>query len=343
MVDSISKLQTIIPDGENKAPDRPTPQPIGDQPGLQSAAEVYSTSPASLSSNSRDIVVVTDSVAQVPTELAQQLGIRVIPFSLTINGEKYLDGVDLHPAELYRRMRNEKVLPQTSAPSVGEYLAVFLDCIRAGAQSVLCVSLSSRLSGGYSTACAAARLVQDEFPDRQVVVIDSKQAAISQGFVAVKAARLAEQGASMEELIAQVQDIQTKVGIVATLETLEYLALGGRIGKAAYLLGTLIQVKPILTIDDDGVVAPIYRVRGNHKAMNKMVEYVASKDGNHDRLHLALMEADAPEQAAYLKELALAQFGPIDIWHTDFTPVMGMHTGPGVIGLGYFYEPQFDR
>jgi DegV family protein with EDD domain len=286
---------------------------------------------------------VTDSVAQVPLDVAQQLGIRVMPFSLTINGEKYLDGVNLLPAELYRRMRNEKVFPQTSAPSVGEYLAVFLDCIRAGAQSVLCVTLSSRLSGGYSAACAAARLVREEFPDREAVVIDSKLATIAQGFVAVEAARLANKGASLEEVIAKVQDVQPRVGFAATLETLEYLALGGRIGKAAYLLGSLIQVKPILTIDEEGVVAPVYRVRGNLKALNKIVEYVSSKDGKHGRLHLAVMEADAPEQAAYLEKLAIEQFGPIDIWHTDFTPVMGTHAGPGVVGLGYFYEPVQDE
>jgi DegV family protein with EDD domain len=174
------------------------------------------------------------------------------------------------------------------------------------------------------------------------VVIDSKLATIAQGFVAIEAARLAEQSASLEQVIAKVKDVQPRVGIAATVETLEYLALGGRIGKAAYLLGSLIQIMPVLTIDEDGVVAPVYRVRGNHKALNKIVEYVSSKAGKHDRLHLAVMEADAPEQAAYLEKLAVERFGPIDLWHTDFTPVMGMHTGPGVVGLGYFYEPMQD-
>ena len=285
----------------------------------------------------RSVAVVTDSVAQVPAEIAQQLTISVIPFTVNINDQPYLDGIDLKPTELYRRMRHEKILPTTTAASLGQYQQAFEDCLNAGAQAVLCVVLSSRLSSGYSTASQAADLVRYEFPEHQVVVLDSLQATISQGFVAIAAARAAASGKTLPEVVRAAEEAKRHVGFAATLETLEYLARGGRIGKAAFMLGSLINIKPILTIED-GEVTPVARVRGDNHALQSIVDHVAEKAGKNRSLHLAIMEADASEQGEHLQELALRQLQPIEILHTEFTPVMGVHTGPGLVGLGYYYE-----
>ena len=285
----------------------------------------------------RNVAVVTDSVAQVPVEMARQLGITVIPFTVSFDGQLYQDGIDLAPQELYHRMRLEKVMPTTNAPSLGQYLQAFEACLRAGAQAVLYVALSSKLSSGYNAAKQAAEIVRDEFPDCLIVVLDSQQATISQGFIAIAAARAAAAGKPLPEVQQVAEEAKRRVGFAATLETLEYLARGGRIGKAAYLLGNLIKINPILTIKD-GEVTPVSRVRGENHALRAIVDYVVERAGGHQNLHLAILEADAPEEAARLQELALQQLQPAEIFHTEFTPVMGVHTGPGLVGLGYYYE-----
>ena len=285
----------------------------------------------------QNVAVVTDSVAQVPAEVARELDISVIPFTVSIDRQPYLDGIDLAPHELYRRMRLENIMPTTAAPSLGQYLQAFEACLRAGAQTVLYVALSSKLSSGYSTACHAAKMVQEEFPDRIVEVMDSQLATISQGFVAMTAARAAKQGKPLAEVKQVAKDAEQRVGFAATLETLEYLARGGRIGKAAFMLGNLIKIKPILTLQG-GEVMPVGRARGETHALQAIVDYVVRQVDDYRVLDLAIMEADAQEQAARLEELALQKLRPTQIFHTEFTPVMGVHTGPGLVGLGYYYE-----
>ncbi len=180
-------------------------------------------------------------------------------------------------------------------------------------------------------------MVQEEFPDRIIEVLDSQQATISQGFIAIAAARAAAAGKPLPEVRRAAEEAKRRVGFAATLETLEYLARGGRIGKAAFMLGNLIKINPILTIKD-GEVTPVSRVRGQNNALQAIVDYVAQQVEDHRVLHLAIMEADAPEQAARLQELALQKLRPAEIFHSEFTPVMGVHTGPGLVGLGCYYE-----
>ena len=290
-----------------------------------------------ITDSERNVAIVTDSVAQVPAEVARQLDITVIPFTVSIDGQPYLDGIDLAPKELYRRMRLENIMPTTTAPSLGQYQQAFEACLHAGAQAVLCVALSSKLSSGYSTACYAAKMVQEEFPDRIIEVMDSQQATISQGFIAIAAARAAAAGKPLPEVQQVAEDAKQRVGLAVMLETLEYLARGGRIGKAAFMLGNLIKINPIVSIKD-GEVTPISRVRGENHALTAIVEYVARQAEGNRKLHLAIVDADAPEQAARMEELALQKLQPIEIFHTEFTPVIGVHTGPGVVGLGYYYE-----
>jgi DegV family protein with EDD domain len=284
------------------------------------------------------VAVVTDSVAQVPSEAADRLGINIVPLVVAIGGRRYLDGIDLAPAELYRRMRTEKIVPTTSSPSIGQYLEAFGACLRAGVEAVLHVSLSSRLSTAHDTARQAAKMAQAEFPGRTIEVLDSRQGAIPQGFIAMAAARAAARGLPLEQVRRKAAEAISRTALVVSLETLEYLARGGRIGKAAYWAGNLINLQPIITVDSEGVAAPVARVRGERRAMDAMAEWVASRAAGRPGLTLAVMEADAPEAAARLRDLALERIQPIEIFHSDFTPVMGVHTGPGLVGLGYYYE-----
>lgn len=284
------------------------------------------------------VAVVTDSVAQVPAEIAQKLNITVIPFYVNYGGKTYLDGIDLVPQELYQYMRRGKDIPTTAAPSVGQYINVFRSILDQGTQGLLLVSLASKLSSGYNTALMAARQLQSDYPDRSIEIMDSRKATISQGFVAIAAARAAMEGKSLPEVIQAANEASERSGFAATLETLEYLARGGRIGRAAYLMGSLIDIKPILAIDKDGVVTPIKNVRSKNHALHDIVDIVAKKVQGCHQLTLAIMEADAAQQAAELKELALQKMTPTEFFFSEFTPVMGVHTGPGLVGLAYYYE-----
>jgi len=284
------------------------------------------------------VALITDSVAQVPAETARELGISIIPLIVQIDGKPYRDGMDLDLTQLYNRMRNEKVVPTTIAPSPGEFEEAMRNSLRNGAKAVLCITLSSRLSSSYQNASLAARLLREEDPRRTIVVMDSLSAAACEGFIAITAARAATQGEPMEAILQAAREAGRRTGLAASFETLEYLARGGRIGKVAYMMGSLIRIKPIITLDKEGTVAPVGAARNTNRALQAMVDFVARRVKGRQNLQITILEAEAPEQAARLHELASRQLQPAAIHDSVFTPVMGVHTGPGLIGLVYFYD-----
>lgn len=284
------------------------------------------------------VAVVTDSVAQVPSEVAIQLDIQVVPSTLLLAGHKYQDGVDLVPEELYRRMREEKVVVHTTSPPVGSFYQTFMQLIDEGVEEVLYIGLSSEMSATYSAAQNGARLVLEEHPSREIILFDSKKATIAQGYIAIEAARMAARGSSLLEVVARAEQVRDHTGLVATLETLEYLARGGRIGKIAYMLGAAVKILPIVTFGEDGTVAPVAMGRSDDSTLRRMVAYVADKTKGCSRLHLAIMQADAQQRAARLRQYAIERLEPTEIIMTHFTPVMVAHAGPGLIGIAYYYE-----
>jgi len=284
------------------------------------------------------VAVVTDTVAQIDPQTASEMGITVVPMKLALGDREYRDGIDISPAELYRRMREDKVLPRTSSPSVGEYEGAFRSLLAGGAAGVVCLTLSSRLTMAFAAASLAAATMRAEFPSQPVEVVDTRTAARAEGFVALKAAQAAAHGASMEEVVAAAQSARERVGLVATVDTLEYLVRGGRVNLAVGLLGDLLQVKPLLTIQSDGTATCIARRRTRRAALEYMVQYVAERLNNHTRLEVAVMHADAAEEALELQKRAVEVWPEAEVAITDFTAVMGGHTGPGLIGLAYYYE-----
>lgn len=282
-----------------------------------------------------EVAVMTDSVAQIPPEIARQHNIRVIPFSIIIQEEVYKDGVDIRPSELYQRMRTEEIVPRTSQPSLGEYLNFYKDAFEQGADSILYVALSDKLSGAFSTASKAAHLAKEEFSGKQIEIFDSRTATIAQGFTAITAAQAARDGAELPDLLEIARKTRRNVGFVAMLETLFYLERGGRIGKAAYLMGNMINIKPLISIDADGEVDPLGSTRGEKKSLERLVNCVASTAGEKRLAKLAVMHADNLAAAELLKNLAEDRLDIKVSITCEFTPVMGAHAGPGVLGLGY--------
>jgi len=289
-------------------------------------------------SPTKKVRIITDSVAQVPGHLAQELGIQVVPFVVTIRETSYEDGIDIQPEALYKRMRLEKVIPKTSAPSPARYIQAMETVIQQGASSILFVALSSNLSGSFNTVSMLAETVRENHPGVSIELFDTKSAAIAEGYIAIQAAQEARKGMDLPGVLRVAQETSKRVGIVVSFDSLEYLALGGRIGKAAYLLGNLIDIKPIIALDSEGFVEPIGKVRGNQRAFEAIIEYVEKMTAGCHKLSLAIMDADAQDRADELKHLAIERLKPNEVINTTITPVMGAHTGPGLVGLGYYFE-----
>ena len=283
-------------------------------------------------------VVVTGSAAQVPPEIASQLGIVILPLVIIVEGKEYLDGIDLLPGELYQKMRTQKIEVKTAAPNVGQYYACFKRIIDQQESDVLCISLSGKLSSDYTAAVDAAKMLSGENPRNKVTVIDSLRAAAPQGLLAVEAAKRLRAGETIEDVVQYLMDARHRSGLIAALDSLDYLAQGGRIGKAAYLVGSVLQIVPILTIDDEGIVMPSTIIRKKEKIIPGILSILAKETPGFTKLGLSVMHADAVEEAEVLRQSLKELYPTLDIPIGEFTPVMGAHAGPGLIGLGYLYE-----
>lgn len=283
-------------------------------------------------------IVVTGSAAQVPPEIADQLGMVILPLTIILEGKEYLDGIDLSPGDLYRKMRTQKIEVKTAAPNVGQYYTCFKRIINQQGSDVLCISLSGKLSSDYNAAVEAAKMLSDEYPRNKVVVFDSLRAAAPQGLLAIEAAKRLQAGETIEDVFQYLLDARHRSGLIAALDSLDYLAQGGRIGKAAYLVGSALKTIPILTINDEGIVTPCTIIRKKGNIIPSIISTLAKKTVGFKELKLSVMHADAIEQAEALR-LSLNHLYPsLEIPISEFTPVMGAHAGPGLIGLGYLYE-----
>lgn len=277
------------------------------------------------------VAVVTDSVAMLPVQLATDLGIRVVPIVLNLGERSYRDGIDLTTKEFYRLLRTVEELPTTSAPSAGEFVRVLEEAL-ADADAVVAIHVSSELTSVVRIAQLAARAITD----KPVHVIDSRSATMAEGFVALAAARAARAGADLDAVVAAAEGVRSRVRFFAFLETLEYLRRGGRVGAATALMGNAIQLKPIVHVVD-GQVAPLARPRTRRKATQAMLDIMAAEVADQP-VHAAVLHADSLEDAQDLRNRVERQFNCLELHVSELTPVMGTHTGPGLLGLAYYVE-----
>ncbi len=277
------------------------------------------------------IAIVTDSSANLPEELVREYEITVVPIYLYWNGVTYRDGVDISPRELYRRLKESTVLPKTSAPSVGDFLKTYLS-LAPQAEAIISIHLPPTLSATYEAARTAAQMVEGA----KVYVANAHTAAAGQGLVVLEAARLARQGIDPESIVKRVEEIGQRTHIFAFLSTLKYLYFGGRIGLASALLGSALQLCPVLYLRD-GIADVWSKPRTRSKALQELLKIAEQKIGNR-RVHIAVMHGDALEDALYLKEEISRRFDCAELFVTEFTPVMGAHTGPGLVGIAFWCE-----
>jgi DegV family protein with EDD domain len=288
---------------------------------------------AHLSLARRPAVVVTDSAADLPEEVVRAHGIYVIPLNLIFDDEVLRDGVDITPARFLERMR-EGAHPTTSQPPPAAFLEAYGRAARDG-ESIIAVMLGSTLSGTFGSAEAAAKL----FGEVPVHVVDSRGASLTQGMLVLRAAELVEQGWAAERIVPELERVRARSGLLFTLESYDRLLASGRVGRGRALLGTLLDIKPILAIDGEGEVGPVARVRGMKNVLPRMLELLEARIPKDARaVRFGVIQVAAEEQAAEIAAALRARFGPRDIMTAPATPVLAAHTGPGTWGVAYQAE-----
>jgi DegV family protein with EDD domain len=272
------------------------------------------------------IRVVTDSACDLPSHLVDALGIEVVPLTIRFGDEEFVDQVELSTAEFWDRVEQFDGLPETSAPAPGAFEARFRDLIDRGATGIVCVNLSSHLSGTMQSAQVAAAAVATMCP---VQVIDSQSASMGQGNLCLTAARRAADGDPLESIVAEVVDRRDRTKLYATLDTLEHIRKSGRIGNARALLGSMLSIKPVIEIKE-GIVEEVGKVRTRSKALREL----ARKASESKLEHLAVLHGNAPDLEELL-ELLDPIFPRDEIITGVVGPVIGTHAGPRVIGVSF--------
>ncbi|WP_322905312.1 DegV family protein [Paenibacillus campi] len=275
-------------------------------------------------------IIVTESTADIPAELIQAYAIQIIPLRLFFGQDSYADGVDITSAQFYERLAAAAQLPTTSQPSPADYAAMYERLLHEHPDSqIISIHLSSGLSGTYQSATIGRSMVEQE---ERITIIDSLSASYGYGMAVVHAARLARQGASVADIQASVARLLAGRELYFLVDDLEYLRKGGRIGRASATLGTLLNVKPILSIDEHGVIYPVEKVRGQKKAMARIVDMLRQKLTVR-KIHLALGHTANRASCEPLLQMLREHYEITELVYSEIGPVIGTHTGAGTIAV----------
>ncbi|MCG7213794.1 DegV family protein [Paenibacillus mucilaginosus] len=276
--------------------------------------------------------IVTDSTADLPADIRKELGIEMVPLKVLFGSEAFADGVDLGPDEFYAKLAAAGSLPTTSQPSPAEFLEVYERLAKEGDGPILSIHLASVLSGTYQSAMLASTMVEG---GADVTVVDSRSASWGIGNMVIAAAEAAREGRSKEEILEIVRKLQEETKIYFLVDTLEYLQKGGRIGRAAALVGSLLNIKPILSLNPGGEVYSLDKVRGQKKAMNRIVELIREDFGDRP-IRLIPGYTSNKETAAELQSLIAQNFDVTEVRYGPIGPVIGTHVGPGTVAAFVF-------
>ncbi len=285
----------------------------------------------------RPVVVVCESTACLPPELVARYQIGVVPIPFVFGAETYLDGVDITPAEVYARLVATRTPPKTSPPPPGAYLEAWkAAAARVQARAVVLVTVSSKISTLQRSARLAQELAAEALPGTPVAVVDSGSAGMAQGFVALAAARAAAEGASLEEVVAQAEAVSRRVTLLVTLDTLEYLARASHLPQVVAFVGGLLAIKPIVQVSGD--IKLVARVRTRRRSLEELFERMRRMVPARARLHAAVQHACAPEEARRLEARIGETFDCVELFTSEFTPVMGSYCGPGLVGVAFYHQ-----
>jgi DegV family protein with EDD domain len=267
--------------------------------------------------------------------MVEELGITVIPVPFEYSGREFLDGENITPAEFYGMLSTALPPAQTSAPSPGTYMEAF-ERLSGEGYEVLCVSPTPEVTRMHETAEHAKQMSVEEGVEGRIEVFDSGTATMAQGFMVLEAARMAREGGRMDEVLERLRRMWGSVYLLVTLDTVEYLAKTSRIPRVGALFGKALQIKPIIAFGQ-GSVEPLENPRTRKKSINRLLELMERHLDGEGRLHVCVQHAGAPEESERLRQSVSERFSPEELFVSEFSPVMGSYTGPGLLGLA-FYE-----
>ena len=281
-----------------------------------------------------EIALISDSSCDLPSSFTNEYNIEIVPYYISFNQvDYYKEGVDLSIPDFYKELRASKTFPKTSLPSVNDYIERFTALVKQG-KDIICVCLSAHFSGSYNAAVNAREIILENYPDSKIAIIDSLNATAGQGLLVQEIAYMIRDNVPYGKIIEIATSLRDKARIFFLVDTLDYLEHGGRIGKAAALLGTMLNVKPLIYLQD-GLLFPNAKVRGTKRAISKVVEYTKEYVDDHiDNYHYAIAHADNEEYAQILSELLYQELGVhTTLEYSLIGTTIGVNTGPDTTGI----------
>ncbi|WP_252502374.1 DegV family protein [Sporosarcina sp. Marseille-Q4943] len=272
--------------------------------------------------------IVTDSTAYLPPQIIEKLDINIISLTVTIDGQVYDEEVDLTSADFYDKVRGEGPLPKTSQPPVGKFVELF-ESLKENYDAIISIHLSSGISGTYAGAVQAGEMTEGV----DVRAFDSELSCYMQGFYVIRAAEMANEGATPDEIMAELEEMRKTMRAYFMVNDLAHLQRGGRLSSAQALIGGLLQVKPILHFQDK-VIVPFEKIRTRKKAMKRIADLL-SEDAERMPLDAAIIHANRPEEAGAWKQELEERMPDVNFTISHFGPVIGTHLGEGSMGLGW--------
>mgnify|MGYP000854735274 CR=1 FL=1 len=283
----------------------------------------------------RSCTLVVDGGVDLPEELVAQYGIQVVPLTVHFGDESYQSGVTITPAEFYRRLRERGEFPTTSQPSVGDYVEAYR-CAGEAGLPILSLHLSSGLSGSYNAARTAASLL----PHLDITLVDTMTLSGEMSLQVLVAAEMAEQGFSIPEICDMLRAVNERSRLYFTIEKLDYLRKGGRMGRVAAAVGSLLGIRPIVTVDKaTGTYVAVAKARSFRRAVEELAHRIIADVGEGNEVSLIVLEGHCPDEVAHAVALLRSRLNVIWFQHLHVNPSLGAHVGPGALGVAHFPGP----
>jgi DegV family protein with EDD domain len=276
------------------------------------------------------IAIVTDSTSDLTREYLEENHIYMIPLKVVFKEREYLDRLEITPEEVYARLPEE--IPTTSTPSIGEVMKMFQTLVKEGYKKIISIHISSGLSATQSTVLLVAREIEEENPDVKITVIDGLSISYGTGMLVRVAAKYIKDGMSFDEVCMRVEAVKKDQKVIFILDTLHYLHKGGRIGHVTHMLGSVLNLKPVIAVNKEGVYYTIAKVRGRKDSISRLIE-IAKEEASRGPSKIAVLHGDALKDAEYVYNELRKQFNNVVIYLGTVGPVIGVHTGPGTLGV----------
>jgi DegV family protein with EDD domain len=281
------------------------------------------------------VAVVTDSTACIPQPILEELNIHWLSYYINRGEESLRDMVTITPADFYAWLETAEELPHTAIPGPGEYLEMYQKLAEQGVRQIASIHMTSKGSGAFQAAKTAQGMLKDVQPEMVVEVIDTLNVSMCHGWMVIEAAREAIKGNSLKGIVDRVAQLVPVTRMLQTADTLKYLYMGGRIGRAQHLAGSLLNLKPIISMED-GIIVSLGTARSRKRAYKMMVDKIEAVVGRNGRIKIAYVHAAALDEVEKIRDLVEARLNPVETIFSELSPALGVHTGPGTAGLCYF-------